>query len=131
MREQTVGQGGALDVARQVGGTLVGETRLGGALAPEYAQYVAERRAALNAYIKSQTGAQFSVAELQRYETQYPEPWDPPELAQRKLETLRQRVLADMQTKQQLYPSVGGQEQPPPDDEAAFLERIRQRIGAP
>ena len=41
VREQTAGQGGALDVARQVGGTLVGETRLGGALAPEYPHYLA------------------------------------------------------------------------------------------
>jgi hypothetical protein len=85
---------------------FIGETRLGGALAPDYAKYVADRRAALNAYIKSTTGAQFSVKELERYETQYPEPFDPEDVAERKLQVLAERALIDMQAKLRAFPAA-------------------------
>lgn len=89
-------------------GTVAGETRLGGMLAPKYAEYTAARRASLNAYIKSVTGAQFSVAELQRYEGQYPEPWDDETLAEQKIRKLEQRSLADMQAKMRAFPGAAG-----------------------
>lgn len=94
--------------ATKVVGTIAGETRLGGMLAPKYAEYTAARRASLNAYIKSVTGAQFSVAELQRYEGQYPEPWDDEVLAEQKIETLKQRSVADMQAKMRAFPAASG-----------------------
>lgn len=108
IHEKTAGEGGYLDIARQRVGTFVGETRLGGALAPEYAKYTSSRRASLNAYIKGQTGAQFSVKELERYDTQYPEPWDPPEIARSKIDELRQRALNDMQAKLRVFPGAAG-----------------------
>lgn len=80
--------------------------RLASALFPDYAQYIATRRAALNAYIKSVTGAQFSVAEMQRYEKQYPEPWDDEQTAAKKLQTLRDRALSDMEAKIRAFPGV-------------------------
>jgi hypothetical protein len=94
--------------ATKVVGTMAGETRLGGMLAPNYASYTASRRASLNAYIKSVTGAQFSVAELQRYEGQYPEPWDDEALAEQKIQALSQRAIADMQAKMRAFPGSAG-----------------------
>ena len=102
IRKKTAGQ----SLPSQVGRMFIGETRLGGALAPDYAKYVADRRAALNAYIKSTTGAQFSVKELERYETQYPEPFDPEDVAERKLQVLAERALIDMQAKLRAFPAA-------------------------
>lgn len=104
IRSKTEGQWTAGQVVRQ----YAGESRLGGALAPDYANYTASRRAALNAYIKGQTGAQFSVKELQRYEAQYPEPWDPEDVADNKINVLEQRALADMQAKLRAFPGASG-----------------------
>jgi hypothetical protein len=107
IRAKTAGEGGMMDVARQGVGTFVGETRMGGALAPEYAKYTAARRRALNSYIKAMTGAQFSVKELTRYDTQYPEPWDPEEVAVEKIKQLREQAMTDMQAKLRAFPGAG------------------------
>lgn len=102
IRAKTAGQ----SLIGQAGRMFIGETRLGGALAPDYAKYVADRRAALNSYIKSITGAQFSERELVRYEAQYPEPFDPEDVAERKLRALAQRSIADMKIKLRAFPAA-------------------------
>jgi hypothetical protein len=119
--------------SKQVIGTYVGESRVGGKLAPEYAEYTASRRAALNAYIKSVTGAQFSVKELERYEGQYPEPWDSPELAHQKIQVLRDRAKADMEAKLRAFPGAGGaapQTETPVAPQTETPEQKKARIRA-
>lgn len=77
-------------------GTEVGETKYGGKFAPQYNLYISTRRAALNRYIKAITGAQFSVQEMQRYESQFPQATDDEEVARQKLGILAQQAAADM-----------------------------------
>jgi len=48
---------------------------------PKTINFVRARRAALNRYIKDVTGAQFSIKELERYESQLPGPGEGPETA--------------------------------------------------
>jgi len=124
IHNQTAGQGSLLDIGRQRVGTAVGETRLGGALAPDYARYTTSRRASLNSYIKSITGAQFSVKELERYDTQYPEPWDPEDIARKKIETLKDRATSDMQAKLRAFPAAGGQAARPRDRAEQLVDEV-------
>jgi hypothetical protein len=55
--------------------------------------FIAARRGALNRYIKDVTGAQFSIKELERYESQLPGPGAPPESALPKIRTLVNQSL--------------------------------------
>lgn len=92
----------------KIGRDFVGQTKYGGALSQtkDYASYASTMRNSLNAYIKAQTGAQFSVVEMDRYTALYPEPWDPEDLAATKIDNLRQRALADMREKLRNYPAA-------------------------
>lgn len=103
IREKTQGQTPIGQYLRQVGSE---KFRLASAYLPEYADYIAARRRALNAYVKSITGAQFSEAELTRYEKQYPEAWDSPEVAKNKIQLLQQSVVRDMKAKMAIYPGA-------------------------
>jgi len=67
-----------------------------GISAPKFLQFDAARKRALNSYIKAQTGAQFSVKELERYEAQFPLPWDDPETARAMLEALAAAAVGRM-----------------------------------
>lgn len=109
VHDKTKGDESLYAKGKQMIGTAIGESRVGGAFqfSKPYAEYTASKRASLNAYIKSVTGAQFSIKELKRYDSQYPEPWDPPDLAKEKLQDLAQRSVSDMQTKLAAYPSAG------------------------
>jgi hypothetical protein len=122
IRKTTKGQTFAGQVVRNT----IGESRYGGALQPDYAKYIADRSAALNAYIKSVTGAQFGFKEMQRYQNQFPEPWDPEDLAQRKIDALARNALSDMQTIPRLYPGAGAatQEGAPKDRAEALVDEI-------
>jgi hypothetical protein len=106
IRAKTQGQG----TLEKIGKGFVGGTRYGGAFEStrDYAEYKSSVRQALNAYIKSVTGAQFSVAELQRYEAQFPEPWDDESLAETKIQNLSQRAIADMKAKMRAFPAASG-----------------------
>jgi len=108
IRKNTAGEGTIVDKGKQYVGNMLGESRVGGMFefSQPYAAYISSKRQSLNSYIKSVTGAQFSVAELERYDTQYPEPWDPPELAKQKLDNLAKRAVDDMEAKKRLYPGA-------------------------
>lgn len=105
IRSKTEGQLPMMQWAREKG---VNAIPFLSATFPDYANYIARRRASLNSYVKQQTGAQFSIKELDRYEGQYPEPWDPEDVADQKLASLRERALADMQARLKMYPNLGG-----------------------
>lgn len=107
IHEETKGEAGWFDFAKQATGTMVGESKYGGRLAPRYAKYTSARRNALNTYIKAQTGAQFSVAEMNRYDVDFPQPWDPPDVARQKIQNLGQRAKTDMDAKLRLYHNAG------------------------
>lgn len=65
---------------------------------PKFLQFDAARKRALNSYVKAQTGAQFSLKELDRYEAQFPLPWDDPETARVLLEALAAAAVGRMQS---------------------------------
>lgn len=94
-------------VSQYIGGT-VGGTKYGGPLAPAYATYAAKMNQALNNYVLAVTGQQFSDAALRRYESQFPQPWDPEDVARIKIEAVKQRAVADMQAQIRAFPGAGG-----------------------
>ncbi len=59
--------------------------RLAGIDSQRFLRFDVSRKRALNAYVKAQTGAQFSIKELDRYLTQFPLPWDDPETIQQQI----------------------------------------------
>ena len=65
---------------------------------PEMAIFIATRRAALNRYIKAVTGAQFSIAELTRYEAQLPGAGADDAVADTKIRLLAQQSIATLRT---------------------------------
>lgn len=75
---------------------------------PEYANYLSKTWAAINVYIKQQTGAQFSVQEMERYVSMFPKPWSPESVAKTKIEALQQRALSDMQARIAANPALAG-----------------------
>jgi hypothetical protein len=116
-------------LVEKAGKMLVGESRYGGAFkaTKPYAEYKSTVRNSLNAYIKNVTGAQFSVAELTRYEALFPEPWDEEDTAATKIANLQQRALVDMQEKLKLYPA-GGSPAVPESSSAETPEQRRKRL---
>jgi hypothetical protein len=72
------------------------DLELAGISAPKFLQFDAARKRALNSYVKAQTGAQFSIRELDRYEAQFPLPWDDPETARQLLESLAAAAVGRM-----------------------------------
>lgn len=104
LRQQTANQ----TFIGKAGREMIGATKYGGAFkeTQPYATYASTMRNSLNAYIRAQTGAQFSVKEMDRYTALYPEAWDPEDLAATKMDNLRQRALGDMQEKLRLYPAA-------------------------
>lgn len=65
---------------------------------PEMAIFVATRRASLNRYIKAVTGAQFSIAELERYEAQLPGSGAGREVAMTKISLLAKQAIETFRT---------------------------------
>lgn len=65
---------------------------------PKFLQFDAARKRALNSYVKAQTGAQFSIRELERYEAQFPLPWDDPDTARAMLEALARAAVGKMKS---------------------------------
>lgn len=117
--------------AEKMGRNFVGSSRYGGAFegTRDYAEYVVRRRASLNAYIKSITGAQFSVKEMEAYDAMYPEPWDDEALASQKAESLKQRSLNDMRAKLRVYPAAAGASGAPSNVDSQ-LEQYEREYGA-
>lgn len=94
------------------------DLELAGISGPKFLQFDAARKRALNSYVKAQTGAQFSLRELDRYEAQFPLPWDDPETARALLEALAAAAVGKMNS---LITQYGGLEkmlqQGPPEIE--------------
>lgn len=65
-------------------------------LDPATTNFVRARRAALNRYIKDVTGAQFSIKELERYESQLPGPGEGPETALPAIQALVNQSLEQL-----------------------------------
>jgi hypothetical protein len=74
------------------------DLEVAGISAPKFLQFDAARKRSLNSYVKAQTGAQFSIKELDRYEAQFPLPWDDPETARSLLEALAAAAVGRMQS---------------------------------
>jgi hypothetical protein len=102
---------------------------------PEMAIFMATRRAALNRYIKAVTGAQFSIAELDRYEAQLPGSGADEAVADTKIRLLAQQALAEFKV---LVAQNGGLEAIARDPDlqkkigilGLDIERARAAIGA-
>jgi len=86
----------SITTGKRILGTELGETKYGGKVSPAYNQYITKRRLGLNRYIKGVTGAQFSIAELKRYEALFPQVTDDEETAKTKLSDIAGQAVADM-----------------------------------
>lgn len=102
----------------------VGRGELGGILQPEVAKYNAALKQALFTYVKKQTGAQFSITEMDRYEAQFPFPWDPPDVARNKIDTIVAGAIRDIRARYgaagRTIPSTSAASEDP-------IERVLQR----
>lgn len=107
LKGKTEGAGSLTDRFGQVVGTALGESKYGGWLAPEYAKFVANAKTSLNRYIKQQTGAQFSITEMNRYDAMWPKAWDAPDVAKEKIQKLQEQALIDMRSRLGSHPGAG------------------------